>query len=142
MIQHVLCLFRAECVQCITDDGIFKTTHFDAEIIKHRLEDMSFIHSGLKVAFKGGPIRATLGVFDGNGTVNRGFIGVDNDTEKDFFGRVAVDFKWFSAGVSGSGGLTYKQFGFLAARKIHRQGTALFESGKPSGRRARGTPPA
>ncbi len=63
---------------------------------------------GLKIAFKGGPVRANFGVFDGNGTNNRGFIGIDNDTEKDFYGRLAVDFKWFAAGVSGSGGLTYK----------------------------------
>ncbi len=63
---------------------------------------------GMKLQFKGGPVRAWLGVFDGNGTANRGFIGVDNDTEKDFYGRLAVDFKWFAAGVSGSRGLTYK----------------------------------
>lgn len=63
---------------------------------------------GMKIQFKGGPVRAWFGVFDGNGTNNRGFIGVDNDTEKDFFGRFAVDFKWFAAGISGSGGLTYK----------------------------------
>ena len=53
-------------------------------------------------------MRAWLGVFDGNGTANRGFVGVDNDTEKDVYGRVAVDFKRFAVGVSGSGGLTYK----------------------------------
>ncbi len=63
---------------------------------------------GLKFQFKGGPVRAWLGVFDGNGTANRGFIGIDNDTEKDFYGRLAVDLKWFAAGVSASGGLTYK----------------------------------
>lgn len=63
---------------------------------------------GFKLQFKGGPVRAWFGVFDGNGTNNKGFIGVDNDTEKDYYGRVAVDFKWFAAGVSGSGGLTYR----------------------------------
>ncbi len=63
---------------------------------------------GAKLGFKGGPVRAWFGVFDGNGTNNKGFIGVDNDTEKDFYGRIAVDFKWFAAGVSGSGGLTYR----------------------------------
>jgi hypothetical protein len=35
-------------------------------------------------------------------------------------------------GLQLSGGLTYKQFGFLAARKIHRQGTALYRLGQPS----------
>ncbi len=63
---------------------------------------------GAKLQFKAGPVRAWFGVFDGNGTNNRGFIGVDNDTEKDYYGRFAVDFKWLAIGVSGSGGLTYK----------------------------------
>src|SRR5437868_12013150 len=31
------------------DPEIFKTTHFDAEAIKSRLEDMSYVHSGLKI---------------------------------------------------------------------------------------------
>jgi DNA gyrase/topoisomerase IV subunit B len=34
------------------DDAIFKTTRFDADTIKARLEDMSFVHSGLKITFK------------------------------------------------------------------------------------------
>lgn len=34
------------------DEQIFKTTHFDPEWIKSRLEDMSYIHSGLKITFK------------------------------------------------------------------------------------------
>ncbi len=34
------------------DPDIFKTTHFDAETIRSRLEDMSYIHSGLKITFK------------------------------------------------------------------------------------------
>jgi DNA gyrase subunit B len=34
------------------DPLIFKTTHFDADQIRARLEDMSFIHSGLKILFK------------------------------------------------------------------------------------------
>jgi DNA gyrase/topoisomerase IV subunit B len=34
------------------DETIFKTTRFDADILKSRLEDMSFIHSGLKITFK------------------------------------------------------------------------------------------
>jgi hypothetical protein len=35
-------------------------------------------------------------------------------------------------GIHLRGGLTYKQFGFLAARKIHQQGTALYQTGQPS----------
>ena len=34
------------------DNSIFKTTRFDADTLKNRLEDMSFIHSGLKITFK------------------------------------------------------------------------------------------
>src|SRR3984893_15433311 len=34
------------------DEAIFKTTHFDPALIKAHLEDMSYIHSGLKVIFK------------------------------------------------------------------------------------------
>jgi DNA gyrase/topoisomerase IV subunit B len=34
------------------DPDIFKTTHFDPELIKGHLEDMSYIHSGLRITFK------------------------------------------------------------------------------------------
>lgn len=34
------------------DETIFKTTRFDPELIKTRLEDMAFIHKGLKFTFK------------------------------------------------------------------------------------------
>jgi len=34
------------------DPEIFKTTHFDPDLIKGHLEDMSYIHSGLKITFK------------------------------------------------------------------------------------------
>ena len=34
------------------DPEIFKVTHFDADWIKQHLEDMSYIHSGLKLLFK------------------------------------------------------------------------------------------
>jgi DNA gyrase subunit B len=34
------------------DDSIFKTTHFDADTIRTRLEDMTYIHSGLHITFK------------------------------------------------------------------------------------------
>jgi hypothetical protein len=35
-------------------------------------------------------------------------------------------------GIHLRGGLSYQQFGFLAARKIHQQGTALYRLGQPS----------
>src|SRR5947209_16331795 len=34
------------------DSEIFKTTHFDPNLLKAHLEDMSYIHSGLKITFK------------------------------------------------------------------------------------------
>jgi DNA gyrase subunit B len=34
------------------DPDVFKTIHFDANIIKTHLEDMSYIHSGLHITFK------------------------------------------------------------------------------------------
>ena len=34
------------------DDSIFKTTRFDGDTIKARLEDMSYIHSGLSITYK------------------------------------------------------------------------------------------
>jgi DNA gyrase/topoisomerase IV subunit B len=34
------------------DPDIFRTTHFDADLIKAHLEDMAYIHSGLKITFK------------------------------------------------------------------------------------------
>ncbi|HSQ56738.1 MAG TPA: ATP-binding protein, partial [Gemmata sp.] len=34
------------------DESIFKTVKFDAETLKTRLEDMAYIHSGLKITFK------------------------------------------------------------------------------------------
>jgi DNA gyrase subunit B len=34
------------------DPDVFKTTHFDPDAIKAHLEDMSYIHSGLKITFK------------------------------------------------------------------------------------------
>lgn len=34
------------------DPEIFKTIHFDTEVIRAHLEDMSYIHSGLKITFK------------------------------------------------------------------------------------------
>src|SRR4051812_6496175 len=34
------------------DDAIFKTTRFDPDVIKAHLEDMAYIHSGLKIVFR------------------------------------------------------------------------------------------
>lgn len=42
------------------DGDIFKTTHFDAHLIKAHLEDMSYIHSGLKITFKNDGTKETF----------------------------------------------------------------------------------
>ncbi len=34
------------------DPDVFKTTHFDPNLIRAHLEDMAYIHSGLKITFK------------------------------------------------------------------------------------------
>jgi DNA gyrase/topoisomerase IV subunit B len=34
------------------DETIFKVTHFDPDVIKTRLEDMAFVHSGLRITYK------------------------------------------------------------------------------------------
>jgi phosphate-selective porin len=56
---------------------------------------------GAKFTGKFGTLRLAAGVFDGNGTDNTGFIGTDNDKEKDLIGRLGFDMKWISGGVSG-----------------------------------------
>jgi len=43
------------------DPDIFKTTHFDPELIKAHLDDMAYIHNGLKITFKN---EATKETFD------------------------------------------------------------------------------
>ncbi len=42
------------------DDTIFKTTQFDPNQIRAHLEDMSYIHSGLKITFKNDITKETL----------------------------------------------------------------------------------
>ena len=42
------------------DPEIFKTTQFDPHLIKAHLEDMSYIHSGLKITFKNEITKETL----------------------------------------------------------------------------------
>src|ERR1700686_1109975 len=42
------------------DPDIFKTTHFDPKEIHSHLEDMSYIHSGLKITFKNDATKETI----------------------------------------------------------------------------------
>ncbi len=49
------------------DDTIFKTTRFDADTIHHRLEDISYIHAGLNIAFKNEVTGTTVELSHPNG---------------------------------------------------------------------------
>ncbi len=51
--------------------------------------------------FLKGMANINVGVFDGDGIFNQGFVGSDNDKEKDVIGRAGFDLKWISGGVSG-----------------------------------------
>jgi DNA gyrase subunit B len=42
------------------DPEIFKTTYFDADLIRSRLEDMAYIHSGLRITFKNEATKETF----------------------------------------------------------------------------------
>jgi hypothetical protein len=61
---------------------------------------------GLRFSGKFGVVRVLAGFFDGNGVGNSGFVGVDNDKEKDLIGRLSFDLKWLTGGVSGWYGTT------------------------------------
>lgn len=73
---------------------------------------------GAKLGLKWKWLRANVGVFDGNGTANAKFIGVDNDTEKDVVGRLGVDFQWLAFGVSGWAGKSYRASDYTVAPNI------------------------
>jgi hypothetical protein len=59
---------------------------------------------GIRYAGKFGALRVAAGVFDGNSIT----LASDNDKEKDVVGRVGVDLKWISGGVSGWYGTTIR----------------------------------
>jgi hypothetical protein len=61
---------------------------------------------GVRYSGKFGFLRLHAGVFDGNGINYPGFVGVDNDKEKDVIGRAGFDLKLISGGVSGWYGRT------------------------------------
>jgi DNA gyrase subunit B len=60
------------------DDTIFKTTQFDPTLIRSHLEDMSYIHSGLKIVFKNDIIKETFDLTHPGGI-------------PEFLGRLIVD---------------------------------------------------
>lgn len=60
------------------DPDIFKTTHFDPNLIKSHLEDMSYIHSGLHITFKNETTKETFDLTHPGGI-------------PDFLGRLVVE---------------------------------------------------
>jgi hypothetical protein len=76
---------------------------------------------GVRYSAKYGPLRLNAGVFDGNGINFPGFVGVDNDKEKDVIGRAGFDLKWISGGVSGWYGHTLGRGATDAFRRAYER---------------------
>ncbi|MBX5481702.1 MAG: porin [Myxococcaceae bacterium] len=80
---------------------------------------------GAKLLVDIGVLRAMVGVFDGNGIDDAGFVGVDNDQNKDLIGRVGVDFGFISGGVSGWYGRTFRPDTVDSAGAVVTPGTTF-----------------
>ncbi|MCP3169097.1 porin [Myxococcus qinghaiensis] len=89
--------FGYEAVQSSSDREIPERTR----VVRAFLPDER--DRGVKFAgtFLEGKVNVSAGLFDGDGIFNQGFIGSDNDKEKDVIGRAGFDLGWLSGGVSG-----------------------------------------
>ncbi|MCP3057236.1 OprO/OprP family phosphate-selective porin [Myxococcus sp. K38C18041901] len=89
--------FGYEAVQSSADREIPERTR----VVRAFLPDER--DRGVKFAgnFLGGKLNFSGGVFDGDGIFNQGYVGSDNDKEKDAIGRAGFDLGWVSGGVSG-----------------------------------------
>lgn len=76
---------------------------------------------GAKYSARVGFLRLAAGVFDGSGLNYPGFVGTDNDKEKDIIGRAGFDLKWLSGGVSGWYGHTMGKGPTEAYRMAHER---------------------
>ncbi|AGC46529.1 phosphate-selective porin o and p family protein [Myxococcus stipitatus DSM 14675] len=76
---------------------------------------------GIKFAgnFLEGKVNVSVGLFDGDGIFNQGYVGSDNDKEKDFIGRAGFDLGWLSGGVSGWHGYSIAKAPSDTYRKAH-----------------------
>jgi DNA gyrase subunit B len=72
---------RGTTINFEPDNTIFKATKFDPETIKSRLEDMSFIHSGLKITFKD-EVRGETTEFSHPGGINEYLTYIVRKTQK------------------------------------------------------------
>jgi hypothetical protein len=74
---------------------------------------------GAKILGKVKFVNFQVGAFDGNGTDNKGFLGLDNDRNKDAVGRLGIDLGWIAAGASGWWGETFKPGDFSGATPVY-----------------------
>ncbi|MFP2904496.1 porin [Pyxidicoccus sp. 3LFB2] len=89
--------FGFEAVQSSSDREIPERSR----VVRAFLPDERDRGAKLFGEFLKGMVNVQVGVFDGDGIFNQGFIGADNDKEKDLIGRAGFDLKWLSGGVSG-----------------------------------------
>ncbi|MCY1021812.1 porin [Pyxidicoccus sp. MSG2] len=89
--------FGYEAVQSSSDREIPERSR----VIRAFLPDERDRGAKFSSRFYKGLLNVAVGAFDGNGIFNQGFIGTDNDKEKDVIGRAGFDMKWLSGGVSG-----------------------------------------
>ncbi|WP_426730502.1 porin [Myxococcus faecalis] len=89
--------FGYEAVQSSSDREIPERTR----VVRAFLPDER--DRGVKFAgnFLDGKLHFSGGVFDGDGIFNQGYVGSDNDKEKDAIGRAGFDLGWVSGGISG-----------------------------------------
>ncbi|MFY1825950.1 porin [Myxococcus fulvus] len=89
--------FGYEAVQSSSDREIPERTR----VVRAFLPDER--DRGVKFAgsFVDGKLNFSGGVFDGDGIFNQGYVGSDNDKEKDAIGRAGFDLGWLSGGISG-----------------------------------------
>jgi phosphate-selective porin len=89
--------FGFEAVQSSSDREIPERTR----VVRAFLPDERDRGARFSGEFLKGMVNLNVGVFDGDGIFNQGFVGADNDKEKDIIGRAGFDLKWLSGGLSG-----------------------------------------
>jgi hypothetical protein len=89
--------FGFEAVQSSSEREIPERTR----VVRAFLPDERDRGAMFRGKFLKGMLNLNVGVFDGDGIFNQGFIGGDSDKEKDIIGRAGFDLKWLSGGLSG-----------------------------------------
>ena len=94
--------FGFEAVQSSSDREIPERSR----VVRAFLPDERDRGAKLFGEFLEGMVNVHVGVYDGDGIFQQGFVGSDNDKEKDVIGRAGFDLKWLSGGISGWRGLS------------------------------------